>query len=234
MTESGPAVLNGALLARKGSASPAGFKSPAAQPPQPAAPKPERRGAKFIALWILPTVAIAVAATLAAQLILARDNATIAAAPPKAKPTKIEPSAAGEFVEAPGPQSVVTQLAALKIVPVDIPIAAREPPPPPMPPADSKTPEVQAQPPPAAKPIYRVQLHALGSRATAQREWRKIQSSHDDLFGRNKMTLLNGVNKASGAQFVRLQAGPFDGFRAALKLCSQAKKRRIACVMVQQ
>ncbi len=88
--------------------------------------------------------------------------------------------------------------------------------------------------PSAAKPVYRVQLHALGSKANARREWRKIQKSHDDLFGRKKMTLLNGRNQRSGVLFVRLQAGPFNGFRDARNLYNQARKRRLACVVVQQ
>ena len=48
------------------------------------------------------------------------------------------------------------------------------------------------------------------------------------------MILLSGKNKISGIRFVRLQAGPFGGFRDAQNLCGKAKKRRLACVVVQR
>lgn len=243
MTDTGPAEVTGALLARKGTASPAGFKDPPAQPSRQVPQEPERSGSQKLILWILPTAIVAVTATLAAQYISMPNTVDVAvAAPLEINPPTIEapaihePAAVSEFVEAPEPPEP-KQLAALHLVPVEIPVA--EPasaPPGPKIKVDEvavKAP-VKTQTPTVVKPVYRVQLHALGSRETARREWRKIKKSHDDLFGQKQMTLLSGKNKTNGVRFVRLQAGPFNGFRDARNLCGQARKRRLACVVVQQ
>lgn len=216
MTVTGPTEMTGALLARKGAATPAGFKAPPARPPPPAGKISRRPGLRTPALWLLSTAAVAVAATLAAQSIMPPDMQEYEIAVTMAAPLEME----SEIIEAPDPPSRTTRPAA----------PALAPPPPPAPPVSTR-PRVAAKP---VKPIYRVQLHALGSRAQARREWRKIKRSHVDLFGRKKMILLSGKNKTSGIRFVRLQAGPFNGFRDARNLCSQAIKRRLSCVVVRQ
>ncbi len=207
--ETGRAEMTGALLASKGAATPAGFRNRPARPPPPVADttvKPtERRGFRSPALWLLPIATVAVAATLTAQSLMTRNEITVTtAAPPAVTPAIIETPVAGEIIQPPAPQAVI-----------------------------GGTP-VQSLPPAAAKPVYRVQLHALGSRAEARRAWRGIKRTHDDLFGHKQMTLLSGKNKSSGISFIRLQAGPFSGFRDAQNLCSQARKRRLACVVVRQ
>ena len=169
--------------------------------------------------------------TLTARSFMTPDEITVAViAPPE-----IAPPVAQNIIEAPEPTPEPTQLAALNVAPAIKAVAAKEPNSlPPTPPAKAVKAPVQIRPSVAVKPVYRVQLHALGSKAVARREWRKIKNSHKDLFGRKKMTLLRGKNKSSRIRFVRLQAGPFTGFRDARNLCSRAKKCRIACVVVRQ
>jgi hypothetical protein len=252
-----PADVTGALLARKGAASPAGFKDPPAQPPQPVGQEPRRPGSRRLMLWIFPTAIVAIGVTLAAQTIMTPTPLKVAViAPLKIKPATIEtpviqqPAPASEIptseiIKAPKPPEP-KQLAVLQIAPVEAAVAEPAPTPPaPKIEVDEVAVDqvavkvaiitpVKVQTQTVAKPVYRVQLHALGSRATARRAWRKIKNSHDDLFGQKQMTLLSGRNKASGARFVRLQAGPFNGFRDARNLCTQAIKRRLSCVVVQQ
>lgn len=94
---------------------------------------------------------------------------------------------------------------------------------------------VPPPPPPMAKPAapkFRVQLHALRSEVSATREWIKLRISHRDLFGGLGMTIVRADPGPDGVRLARLQAGPFDGFKAANQLCKQAKKRRLACVVV--
>lgn len=226
MTETGPVGATGALLARKGTATPAGFKG---LPPQRTAKKTERRGFRLMAVWMLPMAAIAIVATLTTRSIMTRNEITVAVtAPLDSTQVKIEPFVAGEIIEASESPFEATKLAALENEPAKAATVEKEPLPAPLP-----TPPIPARKV-AAKPVYLVQLHALGSKEMAIREWRKIKRSNDDLFGQKKMTLLSGKNKISGIRFVRLQAGPFDGFRDARNLCSKAKKRRLNCVVVQQ
>jgi hypothetical protein len=226
VTEAGPVDATGALLARKGTATPAGFKG---LPPQRTAKKTERRGFKLMAVWLLPMAAIAVVAALATSSIMTRDEITVAVTSPlDSTQVKIEPFVGGEIIEAPEPPFETRKPAALEDEPAAAALAEKELLPPPL-----LTPPMPARKV-AAKPVYLVQLHALGSKEMARREWRKIKRSNDDLFGQKKMILLSGKNKISGIRFVRLQAGPFGGFRDAQNLCGKAKKRRLACVVVQR
>lgn len=224
MTKTGPGVITGALLAPKGAATPAGFRNPRLEPLPSAPGKPELGGPAWLFVWLVPVATIVVAISLTAgPMTSGKPIAVAVAAPPDAKPAEFQPPVESEIIQAPEPPSETLELAAHGEIPVT---------PKPVAPVMSKIEPASGRI--AVQPIYRVQLHALGSKKVARREWRKLKRSHDDLFGKKNMTLVDGKNKSNGIRFVRLQAGPFHGYKEARNLCSQAEKRRLACVVVQR
>jgi cell division septation protein DedD len=195
------------LLARKGAATPAGFVARPRRRTGQDASVAKKSGLSALAMWLAPSAAIALAAAITVNSTLIRGDATVAAA------AVASPLA----VPAPFPPPVVA--ASVPARPIETTVAKPR------------------QPPSgAAGPVYRVQLHALRSRESAEREWRRIKHAHGDLFGHKQLTLLDYGNGPADTRtrLVRLQAGPFNGFRDARNLCGQAKKRSLACVVVRQ
>jgi hypothetical protein len=78
---------------------------------------------------------------------------------------------------------------------------------------------------------YRIQIASLKSEAAANAAWRKLQKNHPSLFGRLKSNIVRAVIPGKGTYY-RLQAGTIKGQSAARALCSQAKKRKIGCLIV--
>jgi cell division septation protein DedD len=83
----------------------------------------------------------------------------------------------------------------------------------------------------ALKNGYRIQIASLKSKAAANAAWRKLQKNHPSLFGRLKPNIVRAVIAGKGTYY-RLQAGTIKGQLAARALCSQAKKRKIGCLIV--
>jgi len=78
---------------------------------------------------------------------------------------------------------------------------------------------------------YRIQIASLKSKAAANSAWRKLQKNHPSLFGRLKSNIVRADIPGKGTYY-RLQAGTIKGQSAARALCSQAKKRKIGCLIV--
>jgi hypothetical protein len=83
----------------------------------------------------------------------------------------------------------------------------------------------------ALKNGYRIQIASLKSKAAANAAWRKLQKNHPSLFGRLKPNIVRAVIAGKGTYY-RLQAGTIKGQLAARAICSQAKKRKIGCLIV--
>jgi hypothetical protein len=83
----------------------------------------------------------------------------------------------------------------------------------------------------ALKNGYRIQIASLRSKAAANSAWRKLQKNHPSLFGRLKSNIVRADIAGKGTYY-RLQAGTIKGQSAARALCSQAKKRKIGCLIV--
>jgi cell division septation protein DedD len=83
----------------------------------------------------------------------------------------------------------------------------------------------------ALKNGYRIQIASLKSKAAANAAWQKLQKNHPLLFGRLKPNIVRAVIAGKGTYY-RLQAGTIKGQSAARALCSQAKKRKIGCLIV--
>jgi cell division septation protein DedD len=83
----------------------------------------------------------------------------------------------------------------------------------------------------ALKNGYRIQIASLKSKAAANTAWRKLQNKHPSLFGRLSPNIVRAVIPGKGTYY-RLQAGTIKGQTAARALCSQAKKRKIRCLIV--
>ncbi len=204
MNARNPALLSDALLASKGSATVLGFRIPDK-------PRKDRRGAHRPA-WPAPLWALSCCVLiLAVALVLDR----------YAEPRDDPPVVAAE------PESrIVAALGQLDTGSGGDETADATP--------DAPTPPEAAVPaiPELATPKFRIQLHALRSEASATREWIKLRISHRDLFGGLGMTIVRSEPGPDGIRLARLQAGPFDGFGAANRLCIQARKRHLACVVV--
>jgi cell division septation protein DedD len=83
----------------------------------------------------------------------------------------------------------------------------------------------------ALKNGYRIQIASLKSKAAANAAWQKLQKNHPLLFGRLKPNIVRAVIAGKGTYY-RLQAGTIKGQSVARALCSQAKKRKIGCLIV--
>ncbi len=84
---------------------------------------------------------------------------------------------------------------------------------------------------PAIKNGYKIQIASLRSEKAANAIWRKLQKNHPSLFGGLKSNVVRAVISGKGT-FYRLQAGTLKGKSTAQTLCSQAKKRKIGCLIV--
>ncbi len=86
----------------------------------------------------------------------------------------------------------------------------------------------------AAMPVgaaFRIQLASVRSRRAAEKAWGRYKFDHSALFGKLESNIVRVDLKGKGT-FYRLQAGPFSDASAARSLCSQAKKRKIGCIIV--
>jgi cell division septation protein DedD len=83
----------------------------------------------------------------------------------------------------------------------------------------------------ALKNGYRVQIASLKSKAAANAAWRKLRKNHPSLFSRLKPNIVRAVIAGKGTYY-RLQAGTIKAQSAARALCSEAKKRKIGCLIV--
>ena len=79
---------------------------------------------------------------------------------------------------------------------------------------------------------YRVQLFALRSEASAQQAWTRLKLKYEGLFGGLHPTVARVRLGESGAWIYRLQAGEFADRMAARKLCRQVRNRKLDCIVV--
>jgi len=80
-------------------------------------------------------------------------------------------------------------------------------------------------------PAFRIQLASVRSEKAAEKAWKRFKNSHAALFGKLEPKIVRVDLKGKGT-FYRLQAGPLADASAARSLCSQAKKRKIGCIIV--
>ncbi len=79
--------------------------------------------------------------------------------------------------------------------------------------------------------VFRIQLASVRSQKAAENAWRSYKKRHAVLFGNLEPKIVRVDLKGKGT-FYRLQAGPLADASAARSLCSQAKKRKIRCIIV--
>ncbi len=79
---------------------------------------------------------------------------------------------------------------------------------------------------------YRVQLFALRSEASARQAWTRLQSKYGQIFGGLQPTVVRVRLGVSGAWIYRLQAGEFADRKAARKLCRRVRNRKLDCIVV--
>lgn len=125
-------------------------------------------------------------------------------------------------------------------------------PPPPPPPAPVVAPELPAPPPAAAKPSpkpevapkpvqkpaatasaggsWKIQLASVSSRASAESEWKRMQSKNNDLLG--PLSLNVQTITLDRGTFFRIQAGSVASRAAADDLCGKLKSRNQDCLVV--
>ena len=83
----------------------------------------------------------------------------------------------------------------------------------------------------AAGPAFRVQLASVRSQKAAERAWSRYKKKHASLFGDLESKIVRVDLKGKGIYY-RLQAGPLSDAKAARSLCSEAKKKKIGCIIV--
>ncbi len=232
MTGYGPATLSAGLLARKGSATVAGFERRALPPAGAGSTRLfGRSGPSPAAIWTLSLAIMMLAGSLGLTALLeGRDTAAV---PDEARvaarnglfdvyrdPADATPKEAVAPSSSPG---AVSRRDAKALAPGNTtrpasPRADRT--------ADSKS--------PGAKRGIRVQLHALRSPASAWREWRRLKESHTSLFDGLSMTVASTTPDKSGQRLYRLLAGPLESEKAARQLCHRVRKQRLDCVVVRR
>ena len=79
--------------------------------------------------------------------------------------------------------------------------------------------------------VFRIQLASLRSQKAAEQAWGRYKFIHAELFGKLESKIVRVYLKGRGTYY-RLQAGPLADASAARSLCSQAKKRKIGCIIV--
>ena len=80
-------------------------------------------------------------------------------------------------------------------------------------------------------PVFRIQLASVRSQKAAEKAWGRYKFNHSELFGKLEYKIVR-VNLKGKGTYYRLQAGPLADVSAARLLCSQAKKRKIECIIV--
>lgn len=88
----------------------------------------------------------------------------------------------------------------------------------------------------AALPLsdsYRVQIGAVRSRETAQREWLRLKRKNRDILG-NLQLFIQRVDIVNKGVYYRIQAGPMPDRVLAEFACGQLKARRVGCLIVAQ
>ena len=84
---------------------------------------------------------------------------------------------------------------------------------------------------PAAPPVWRIQLAAFRSPATARSGWQRLLKLHGDLIGDLRPSVVRAELGSRGV-FHRLQAGPLASVEAAQALCAGLKERKTGCLIV--
>ncbi len=79
--------------------------------------------------------------------------------------------------------------------------------------------------------VFRIQLASVRSQTAAEKAWGRYKFNHAALFGKLESKIVRVKIKGKGT-FYRLQAGPLATASAARSLCTQAKKRKIGCIIV--
>jgi hypothetical protein len=83
----------------------------------------------------------------------------------------------------------------------------------------------------SSNPTFRVQIASVRSHKAATKAWGRHKFNHASLFGKLEPKIVR-INLKGKGTFYRLQAGPFSNAAAARSLCSEAKKRKIGCILV--
>lgn len=82
-----------------------------------------------------------------------------------------------------------------------------------------------------ASAAFRVQLASVRSQKSAEKAWGNYKKRHAALFGQLEPKIVRVDLKGKGVYY-RLQAGPLADASAARSLCTEAKKRKIGCIIV--
>lgn len=134
-------------------------------------------------------------------------------APPPAAPTESTAVKAAEQ-EPPAPKAEATPEAASKAEPKQQPAAPKQ----------------QAA---AANGRFLVQLGALKTRASAEREWGRLAKAFPQLLGA-RTSRIQTVDVAGKGKFHRVQAGYFGDRASADALCARLKAQKQACIVVRR
>jgi cell division septation protein DedD len=76
---------------------------------------------------------------------------------------------------------------------------------------------------------YVIQLGALPSRDSAQREWRRIESRHAELVRDRSPTIIPVELDVQAGTVFRLRTGPFAGLTQAHALCAEFRSQKQDC-----
>tara|TARA_Y100001960_G_C14698141_1_gene840131 strand:+ start:239 stop:1138 length:900 start_codon:yes stop_codon:yes gene_type:complete len=77
---------------------------------------------------------------------------------------------------------------------------------------------------------YRVQLGAYRSAEAAESDWSRLRTRQKSLLGSLDHVIIR-VDLGERGIYYRLQAGLFDGLRAARTICNKLKERRLGCLV---
>ena len=81
---------------------------------------------------------------------------------------------------------------------------------------------------------FRIQIAALRSEASLRRSWGKLKTRHSDLLAKLPLIVERRDLGSGKGVFFRMQAGPLASREAAVKLCSNLKKRKLGCIVVRR
>jgi cell division septation protein DedD len=110
--------------------------------------------------------------------------------------------------------------------PAPAPVVAAAPPSPP-----PAAPAAPPAPKPAVAGAVRLQLGSLKSEDAARGEWGRLKANNGDLLGKVGVAFPKTDLPQKGTYW-RIQVGPIGDAAQAERLCSQLKKRNVACILV--
>jgi hypothetical protein len=77
---------------------------------------------------------------------------------------------------------------------------------------------------------YKIQIASFRSKASAEKAWRTISRSNEDILKQLKPNIVRAQIKNRGTWY-RLQALPIKDLRSARAICVELKRRKIGCLV---